>query len=81
MGMTQKDFKRPEFPIWEELWDIVMLFSDNMTQWRTGPNGVVGLDYRVFYRYFDRHGVSSEEEDTAMFYIRTMEDQVLSKQR
>ncbi len=34
-----------EFEVWEENWPVVELFLRVQTQWRTGMNGPVGLDY------------------------------------
>jgi hypothetical protein len=36
-----------EYLLWPEHWPAVELFIRCMTQWRTGANGVVGLDYGV----------------------------------
>lgn len=32
-------------PVWPENWAAVRLFDSVQTQWRTGPGGVIGLDY------------------------------------
>jgi len=37
--------KPPEYRLWAELWPAVALFSRCLTQWRAGPNGLLGLDY------------------------------------
>lgn len=36
-----------DFSLWVEHLPVVDLFSRCMTQWRTGSNGVIGLDYGV----------------------------------
>lgn len=36
-----------EFILWREHWTAVELFMRCLTQWRTGANGVIGLDYGV----------------------------------
>lgn len=33
------------YAVWPELWPVVSLFLRCSTQWRTGPGGVIGLDY------------------------------------
>lgn len=33
------------FRVWPCCWHSVRLFLDCATQWRTGPNGLLGLDY------------------------------------
>ncbi len=36
-----------EYRLWGEHWPAVELFMRCMTQWRTGANGVIGMDYGV----------------------------------
>lgn len=79
MGMTEKDFTAPLHEVWEEHYAAVMLFQDNLTQWRSGPNGILGLDYTIFHRYFDKHGLSVEVEDEMMDMIRIMENHTLNR--
>lgn len=31
--------------VWPENWPAVCLFLSVQTQWRSGPNGLIGLDY------------------------------------
>ena len=35
------------FEVWPENWPAVLLFIRCQTQWRTGINGLVGLDYQA----------------------------------
>jgi hypothetical protein len=35
------------YSLWADHWPAVELFMRCMTQWRAGPNGVIGLDYGV----------------------------------
>lgn len=35
------------FKVFPENWDAVQMFLRLETQWRTGPRGLIGLDYRV----------------------------------
>ena len=34
-----------DFEVLQENWEIVQLFLQVQTQWRTGPGGAIGLDY------------------------------------
>lgn len=36
-----------EYEVWPENLEAVKLFLRCQTQWRTGPNGLIGLDYGV----------------------------------
>jgi hypothetical protein len=36
-----------DYALWPEHWPAVELFARCMTQWRSGANGVMGLDYGV----------------------------------
>lgn len=33
------------YGVWRENWPVLELFLACSTQWRTGPSGVIGLDY------------------------------------
>ena len=39
--------RQEHFTLWADHLPAVDLFMRCMTQWRTGPNGVIGLDYGV----------------------------------
>ena len=36
-----------KFEVWPENEDIVLMFLRCQTQWRSGPSGLIGLDYGV----------------------------------
>lgn len=40
-------FKPINFEVWPEHLDALEMFLRCQTQWRAGPNGVLGLDYGV----------------------------------
>ena len=55
----------PKFVVWAEHEDAVMIFLCIQTQWRPGPNGVIGLDYGVLLgpgRMFDLYSVESPRQ-------------------
>jgi hypothetical protein len=39
--------KPAEFEVWPENEEIVLMFLRCQTQWRSGPSGLIGLDYGV----------------------------------
>ena len=49
--------------VWPENWDAWTLFRRMRTQWRTGPNGAVGLDHNILFKRLDRMGLSDDEYD------------------
>ena len=53
-----KDVPRP-FPVWPENWEAVVMFSRLQTQWRTGPRGLVGLDYGIAQWLFSLYSVTN----------------------
>lgn len=52
-----------EYGLWAELWPVVHLFMRCMTQWRTGPGGLVGLDYGAVWQMA---GILGQAVDAAM---------------
>ena len=77
MGPIRKasDFPEPKCDVWPEAWEPLMLFSRNMTQWIAGGMGVIGFNYAIFHRYFDKNGFSQDQEDEWIFMLRIIEDQ------
>ena len=54
-----------DFEVFEENWDIVMMFLRCQTQWNTSFGGVVGLKYEVLLLdggLFDLYHVSNRQE-------------------
>lgn len=41
------------FAVWKENWPTLELFLACSTQWRTGPGGVIGLDYVAVRQVMD----------------------------
>lgn len=67
------DYVEPECEVWDEHWEALMLFTTYMTQWRTGPGGVIGLDYNVFHHALDRKGVVGDEFDDLVWQLGVIE--------
>ena len=45
LGIVMPEQPPEDFEVWEENWPVVELFLRVQTQWRTGMNGPIGLDY------------------------------------
>ena len=45
--MPESAFEADHFEVWPENAEAVSMFMRCQTQWRAGPNGVIGLDYSV----------------------------------
>jgi hypothetical protein len=52
---------KSEIEIWPENQPVWLLFCFLQSQWRVGPNGLVGLDYNILYRKLDRMNLSPDE--------------------
>lgn len=52
----------PVFEVFEDCWAAVDLFCRVLTQWRTGPGGVIGLDYRVVFDLMELYQVTPRRE-------------------
>jgi len=69
------DFRGAEDGIYPDNMRVYTLFRDMLTQWRTGPGGIIGLDYNVLFRY----GIEYESEEFEG--IRIMERVALTELR
>lgn len=63
--------------MWLEHWDVLFLFVANMTQWRTGARGPIGLDYNIFHHELNRKKADEKTFDQMMQDLRTIETQAL----
>lgn len=63
------------FEVEPDAWDAVQMFLRCQTQWRTGPGGVIGLDYLALEMAFRLYGAS---DPAAMLEdIQVMEGEIL----
>lgn len=67
------DFAEPDVEVWDEHWDVLHLFIAYSTQFRSGMNGPVSLDFNVFHHALDRKGVKGDEYDVWIDKLRTIE--------
>ena len=77
MRKAQKD---AEFYVWEENWDIVMMFLRMQTQWTVSMAGYVGLKYEVLLvsgGLFDLYDVENRRE--VLEGLQIMESAALSE--
>ena len=60
-----KEKKSENFEVWEENWDVVMMFLRMQTQWTVSMAGYVGLKYEVLLvsgGLFDLYDVENRRE-------------------
>lgn len=67
----------PPFSLLPESAPSVALFMAVATQWRTGPGGVIGLDYGTVFALLDRRGVAHDDQLDLLENIQAMESEVL----
>lgn len=78
---TQQDFidARETVEVWEENWDVLILFSKYMTQWRMGFTGPVALDYQIFLHELDRKNVPEALYDDYTDKLAVIENAALQQ--
>lgn len=75
--MDESQLKSVDFGVWSENWDAVELFLRCQTQWRTGPGGVIGLDYSVVLSLATLYLPASAEKQTILEDVQIMERRAL----
>lgn len=61
LGVVGFEPSQPEhFEVEPDAWPALMMFLDCQTQWRTGPGGLIGLDYGVVAWLFRLRSVADE---------------------
>lgn len=76
-GFTAQDFVQAPVAIWPENQAAVELFISISTQWRTGPQGVTGLDYNVLFVRLDRLQLNPELHEQLFQDVRVLEIEAL----
>lgn len=68
-------FEAMHYEVWPEHVDVLRMFLRCQTQWRAGPNGVLGLDYGVVLQLCGLYAV----DDTAQLLddLQIMESHAL----
>ena len=65
MKIEEQPEEKEDFEVFDENWDIVMMFLRCQTQWNTTFGGVVGLKYEVLLLdggLFDLYHVDNRQE-------------------
>jgi hypothetical protein len=61
LGVVGFEPGHPEhFEVEPDAWPALMMFLDCQTQWRTGPGGLIGLDYGAVAWLFRLRSVADE---------------------
>ena len=66
-----------DYGVWAENWDAVDLFLRCQTQWRSGPGGLIGLDYSVLLALATMYLPASAEAETVLEEVQIMEARAL----
>ena len=77
---ASSDDSSSAYEVWDENWDIVMMFLRMQTQWNTTMGGYLGLKYEVLLMaggLFDLYCV--EDRLATLEGLRTMEAAALSE--
>ena len=77
-GLGAEDLTPERLEVWPDVVEPFLLFLDMRTQWRVGPRGATGLDYRVLFELFDVRGVARDARAQLFDDIRAMELVALS---
>lgn len=64
---------QPPVEVWPDNWPAVELFLKLLTQWRTGPGGIIGLDYNVALAFIARKNLENEAFDALFDDLRILE--------
>lgn len=67
----------PSFVLLPDNEPAVSLLLSVATQWRTGPGGVIGLDYDTLFALLDRRGVAHADQLDLLEAVQVMESEVL----
>lgn len=69
--MLDEERKPDHFEVWDDNWDIVMMFMRLQTQWNVTMGGYVGLQYEALRWLCDLYSV--EDQRTMLEGIQIME--------
>lgn len=64
--------------LWPDNLDAINTFVCLLTQWRTGMNGAVGLDYSVIPTVLNLNSIPTEKWPELFADLRVLEDEALS---
>ena len=75
--LPEPDSKNENFEVWDENWDIVMMFLRLQTQWNVVMGGFTGLKYEALRWMCDLYSV--EDPKTMLEGIQIMEAAALQE--
>lgn len=72
---TRQDFidAQETVDVWDENWDVLHLFMQNMTQFRMGSIGPYALDLTVFHHELNRKKVPEDDYDDILWRLGVIE--------
>lgn len=79
--LKAKHYPEPVVTVWADNWDAIQMFISFSSQWRSGPAGVIGLDYSVIHFEANRLQMAGEEFDNLMWQIGVIESEALRQLR
>ena len=77
LGVALPDQPEENFEVWEENWDVLLMWSRIQTQWRTSMGGVIGLDYGTLAWVFRLYEV--KDQRSLLEDLQVMEAAALAK--
>ena len=76
-GLTV-DEATPSVRYWPDNEAALSLFARLATQWRTGVNGAIGLDYSAAAHVMDIEDIRRDQRSQMLDDLRVMEDEALA---
>lgn len=59
--------------VWPDNWQTLQVFTDLMSQWNVGMNGVIGLRYEALPLVLKMHGIKRKRQREVFDGLRVME--------
>lgn len=65
--------------VWPDNWPVLLVFSDLMSQWNAGMNGVIGLRYEALPLVLKLHGIKRKRQREVFDGLRVMESAAITE--
>lgn len=72
-GLTKEDIPEVVIDVLPDVWESFVVFDSMGTQWRTGPGGVIGLDYNVVPLVMESLDIERKEIKVILPDLQVME--------
>ena len=80
IGIRREDVEDTSvIEVWPENWVPFQIFNEISSQWRTGMNGPVALDYNVAFKFMDLMRVKPKKHLEVIRAIKVMERSALNQ--